>query len=544
MKRFNGQKGNTLVFTIATLGIVAVLIFFFAINYSQLTSTHKEGQTAIDAAALQAANDMSKVVVDSPLGRLALVDDQGTSNTSYPVQGFNTVAGTLRLDALIASRLGNTTLAYLVKQDITNLQQAATLLKGKFLAAAGGSGTCFDKSGNVVNIRQNALTAYTNNSRRMANKSSTSQPTQFTLSFGTLTSADKSGIPIPTPTTGDPVTFNSTNSYTDSSTGQTCYKSGTDFAVPGLANTNMRFCPVASSPSLIDNSKFTTAMGNLDLPSVVQISAVEQVSGLAKGRGGKNATAPTGSINVIASAQAGGRMYLPPSGTLTVSFAGPVPNDPGGSPLSFKSVTGIMNASQLNPSNANPTSSYTGWNAASAGTWRAAKGGPVPGAGSLQAQNFKGLSGRNEDDPSVSLAMLTYDWLRTLTLRPNVNSMVTALNFDFRSYNSTSTKQFAAFGSDFMQPTYAAGPSAQAETSGILQIKDDGDGDPRNLTDWDAHPDAYQRQQARMWGYIPGDGVLPADTELVKIAPDGDVTTVDGNPANDLNELEGWPRFA
>jgi hypothetical protein len=51
------------------------------------------------------------------------------------------------------------------------------------------------------------------------------------------------------------------------------------------------------------------------------------------------------------------------------------------------------------------------------------------------------------------------------------------------------------------------------------------------------NPEAYQRQQARMWGYLPADGVLQANAMLVSLQSDGSTTTVDGNPIGLLNEV-------
>ena len=533
------QAGNTLVLVVAAM-ILVTLVIYFVINYGQLFGAHKETQNASDAAALQVAGDMSKVVVDGPLGRLALVDDPSSSN-KYPVQSFNTVAGTLRLDALIASRLNNNTMLYLVRQDLDLLQQANSLFKQKLAAAANGASSCYDKNGAVVNIKQNALNAYVNNSRRVGNQPASSQPESFSVSFGTLNRASNSGIPIPTPTTGDPVAFNSANTEKNAA-GQTCYKSGVDFPVPGLTNVNLRFAALSPEPRLVTNSDFTTALSSLDFPSVAQITAVERVKKMAASAKDADSSAQNTQsqlVTVKASAQAGGRLYLPPSGTLMVSFAGPIPNDPpasGSNPLKFNSVQGIINGSQISSAAGGSSSPYNGWNASSQGEWRGAKNGPVPGSGTLQSEAFKGMNGRNSDDPSVCLAFLAYDWLRSMSIRPNVNSVVSALSFDFRTYGSSSAKQFVAHANSFLPIAYASGGSS-GKTIGVFQVSQDGKDDPRNLSDWSQHPDAYQRQQARIWSYAQAADNYPNDAKMVKYAEDGSVTTVDGNPVSVLHEI-------
>ncbi len=68
-------KGNTLAMVVVIVGITGVIIGMLVMTYNQLFSAHKEATTAIDSAALQAAKDMSRITVDSPLGKIALVDD-------------------------------------------------------------------------------------------------------------------------------------------------------------------------------------------------------------------------------------------------------------------------------------------------------------------------------------------------------------------------------------------------------------------------------------------------------------------------------------
>ena len=51
------KHGNTTALVVTLVGVLALLIVFFALNFNQIFGTHKEAQTAIDAAALQAARD-------------------------------------------------------------------------------------------------------------------------------------------------------------------------------------------------------------------------------------------------------------------------------------------------------------------------------------------------------------------------------------------------------------------------------------------------------------------------------------------------------
>lgn len=113
------QSGNTLILMLVLIGFVVLAIALFTVNYTQLMLSNKEAKTAIDAAALQAALDLSRVVIthekdNTYFGNVALVDDLYTDDkgnldsTKRPVLGINTIMATIRLDALIANELKNT----------------------------------------------------------------------------------------------------------------------------------------------------------------------------------------------------------------------------------------------------------------------------------------------------------------------------------------------------------------------------------------------------------------------------------------------------
>lgn len=544
-RNFN-QRGGTTALVVAFLGIAVLLIAFILLNFNQLTGTHKEAQTAIDAAALQAAKDMSSIVVDGPLGRIGLIDDaQPNTTNGYPVKGINTLLATVRLDALVAKELNNNTISYLVKNDLTLANNVRTQLRQRILNSAAGQGGAFNAKGEEVKILENAKEAYNNNPNRAALKDKNSKPATISIVLGTLTGASaRTNIPTPTQP-GSPINdtdINGSNSVT--ANGVRYYLANVDIPVPGTGGQTIRLGAGAENFGLADNDKFVT-LGSNDLPFVAQVTADESVNAVATPKApGKDGKRMNQTLRTSAIAQAGGIIAPIASGALTVSFPQGFPSDPDAtsgdkSPLSFNSVKTIMNASQLDNGN-NPASPYKYWNAASPGNWMKASGNNFPSNGSLQAAAFKGLNNRKTDDPSVCLSFLTYDWLKTLGLRPNVKSVVDALTFDFKTNMSTSTnsKTFFANGETTLFPSaYAAASSTPGTTTALLQINDTV-GDPRDLKRWDQNPAVYQRQIIRMWGYIPADDVLPADSTMVKILPNGELVSTDGNPIADVYDLQ------
>jgi hypothetical protein len=526
--------GNTLILVIVGIGMVAVLLAYFAINFGQLMGAHKESQTAIDAAALQAAKDMSSVVVDGPLGRMAVTDDPHSSANGHPILGVNTVYATLRLDALIANQLGNSTMLYLVKKDLISAKAAASLLKDKLVASANGGGGAYDKNGQAINIRDNALQAYKNNRLRRGFKQNEADAQNFSVKIGTLNFGSgiaKTIVPTPVPSTSDSA-LTAAETY-QGSNGTRYYRANVAIPVPGIAGESITLGAMGGQLSLIDNNIFNDIQA-AQTPVAIQVAADEQVNATAPGVKGSK---PQGRIHVIATAQAGRELLSMPTGTLVVSFP---EGFPAVSSNMFNTVKQIMNASMLDATSNNPTSKYDNWNAKSKGKWFEAKNGPVPGSGTPKETPFKGITGRDSDDPSVSLAFLTYDWLRSVGLRPNVKSVIDAFNYDFK--NQTGNKEFAPTiagnSPAFCQPAYAEDAVNTADViTGILTVTDDGSADARDLELWNTNIAAFQRQQARMWGYLPADTVLPAGAAMVKLAADGDVVTVDNNPVKHIDDL-------
>ncbi len=160
------QKGNMLILLVTVIGFV-VLIGVLVLNVNQLIGVHKQAQNAIDAAALQAAIDMGRVVVDGPQGRLALVDDP-EGDIKWPVRGINTQLATLILDAIIAEKLGSKSMQYMVNHDLTETKAAIKLLREKIAASAAGASGAVDRNNKPVNIKESAYQVYIANNVRIS----------------------------------------------------------------------------------------------------------------------------------------------------------------------------------------------------------------------------------------------------------------------------------------------------------------------------------------------------------------------------------------
>ncbi|MBX9877027.1 MAG: hypothetical protein K2Y22_01080 [Candidatus Obscuribacterales bacterium] len=552
-------KGNTLVMMVTLFLFVTFMIGMVMMVYNQYLGGHKQATTAIDAAALQAAKDMTLITVDGPLGKIGLVDNPAPTGNKYPVIGVNTLVGTLRLDALIASQLGNKNILYLVAQDSARAVTAINQLRQRIELSRTGQAGAFDRDGNAVNIKKNAQDTYTANAVRLGNKKSGDASTTIDIQIGTMTVDSSTGqTNIPTPSQpGSAATdadINGSNSYI--ANGMRFYKPNVNIAMPGLSGMNIRLLSLADSVSLIDKAYFSQVTGAgsgtdlstamSQLPSCVQVTANEQVNSIVSPGG----TPVNKAVQVISTATAGGQRMTAATGTLAVSFPQGFPGNPAAAandstPLTFNSVKSIMNAVQYSDAKAatpsvDATDESQTWNGGAKGVWLKANGSNFPSSGSLDKLNFKGLPGRDSDNPSVSLSFMVYDWLRSMGLRPNPKSVIDALSFDLKTYvnGNSQPKSFPITqGASYLEPVYAQ----EQQLPGILtaiMVLNDGNGDPRDLTRWSQDPSAYSRQEVRMWGYIPADPVLPTGASVALITPEGDVKTTDGNPIKDLTDFE------
>src|ERR1700679_4027494 len=112
-------RGNMLVFiTACTIGLLAALAFF-CLGYVLLIGSNNEQRTAIEAASLAAARDLSMIAVNSNsagtnsnYGWISLSDYAPVTSTTLatdqwdtPVRSINTILGTIRLDLIIADQI-------------------------------------------------------------------------------------------------------------------------------------------------------------------------------------------------------------------------------------------------------------------------------------------------------------------------------------------------------------------------------------------------------------------------------------------------------
>lgn len=555
------QFGNVGVRMVACVTVIVLLVVFFAVNYVRLMTIERDTHTAVEAACLQAAKDLSSVVIDGPVGRLSLVDDvpvkrpyipsRNTYSDATPkaspkseevrqVKSVNTLLAEIRLRALIASQpeILNSTMSYRAAADLQLARSSISALRYRLINTLSNQMPVFDKQGQEVNIQRNVANAYSNNQQKLGRIYCRLENLSFRLgTINTLQDSTINTLSTPRPADCDPETAN----------GGGFYKAYRKYQVPGLPFEQVEFVPDCRKSKLVDNATFVPLADSGSFPCAVQIEGDEVVTMIAPAGDNKPQTTKV-HFKATAQCPAGpmdgeNQLQASPSGAFLLSFPQGFPSVPFEDKLNFYSLVNIMNASELEPTNVESKSPYRFWNGQSAGIWRVAANGTVPGSGSLVAKPYLNIKDRTSDDPSVALSFLVYDWLASLGLKPNVESVIKALTFDlraYRHYRHNPSIEFSIISSlPNIQPARAEYGEQNAVVSALLDVDPTGKNDPRNLTNWTKNPYLYGRQQALMWNYASPVPAFPADTALVKIKDDGSVTTTDGNSVDEVTRFTG-----
>ncbi len=334
------RRGNTLILILAvTVGIVVALLLF-ALSYVRLLGTSQEQKTAIEAAALAAARDLSKIVVNTDtLGYIGLSDSapmgsgcMASDQWPLPVYGINTLIGTARLDLIIGDQLGEADIQNLARQDMTRIRAAWTnellpVLQASILPG----GTAKDIENNNVTPYQSALLAYQQNDIRMTGDT-TYVNNSMVLSLGCVTGGAATNIPVPNPQSGAYAAPVASTAQAPGANGPV-YLSYVNIPYDG---TDFVFGGIGDSVRLMDVKRWVTSIAGLpyQVPTIVKVEAQQLI---------KDIHSPNGERVKAAACAQPASVYdpKPHPGALTISF-------PDGSPPGIVSPSSLFTDGQLN----------------------------------------------------------------------------------------------------------------------------------------------------------------------------------------------------
>lgn len=304
-------RGNTLALVVAFM-VVLGFILLFSIGYVRLLGSNQEQRTAIEGAALAAAKDISRIVIDTPecgyvgLSDAAPVGKNTIANDNYFVQvrSINTLIGTARTNLIIATLLGDTCLQDLAREDLKNAKKVKTDLYTALDAAIKPGGSGKDLDGNVIFPYQDAEDAYKANVVRMTGGASSYVSGSLRLTLGCVQDPIQTNIPVPVPTASAPVP--------SSQQQNNCYLSNMNVIYNGE---DFVFAPTGNNISLVEPSKFVASVAGLpyQMPFVVRAEADHRVS---------DNNAPAGRVihAIACAAPANNVDRRPAAGALVLSF--------------------------------------------------------------------------------------------------------------------------------------------------------------------------------------------------------------------------------
>lgn len=127
------QRGNMLVIIISITAAVIIPLLVCVCKMGPHMSGRARAENAVEAAALLAAKDMSRITEkDSHFGFVSISNHAPTGKATkaqdgepLPVLGINTITATLRQNAIIADQLKNSTLESLIDDDMKALEIAS-----------------------------------------------------------------------------------------------------------------------------------------------------------------------------------------------------------------------------------------------------------------------------------------------------------------------------------------------------------------------------------------------------------------------------------
>lgn len=461
------SSGNTLALIAAIAAGVLIIILLFALGYIRLTGSNQEQRTAVEAAALAAAKETSRIVINDPnFGYISLSDaapiGKATSagdNYFMPVNGINTMMGTIRLDLIIADKLNNPSMKTLAKRDLSNLKLAKDNLANEIRQALTGSGNSKDIDGNAVNPYTAAETAYNQNLVRMTgNAQYVSGSMKLTL--GCISAPMQTNVPTPRP-----------SSYANVSDDQSMngrYMSGLNIPYDGE---DFVFAAIGDSLKLVDPRKFTETLGGVpyQMPSVIKAEADQKI---------QDQTDKTYRTVHAQTCAATASVYdpKPAPGTLTVSF-------PDTMPPEITSINSIL--------------STPGMNGGAPIDIKTSKNGdyPEPGASLVPTTWTGGGVGNGSNVVSGGY----YDWLKRSGARIDADQAVKLLNEPLTNSGLPSIHIFSVKPEGTIQynydPTLDTAPYWVASENQLYAVTLDA----LNSTDgnfYDVH--------VRDYGYVPG----------------------------------------
>lgn len=158
VRRARHNRGHVLVLILVVTCMIVVPLLLVFSQTGFYVMDRERVQTAVDAAGLVAANDMSRIIFSDPtFGWVSLSNyppigkaTRARDGEPLPVTGINTLVGTVRQNTIIANELANKKMEELTDRDRASLEMTIAELNVTLKEALGGEGKYIDIQGAEV----------------------------------------------------------------------------------------------------------------------------------------------------------------------------------------------------------------------------------------------------------------------------------------------------------------------------------------------------------------------------------------------------------
>jgi hypothetical protein len=303
-------RGNMLAMVSAT-ALLVVAVLLFGLSYLAISRGNMEQRTAAEAAALVAAQDISRIVVDTEdCGFVGLTDLAPTGTTTIAgdywfaeVRSINELMGTARLDYIIACELNDTFMKRCALQDRQKALDAQKELMTAINAAIQPGGSAKDVNNQTITPYADAERIWLKNNA----KNSSYVPGTLRLTMGSIEGGVATQVELPKP--------NSKASVNPGDQVGGFYLSDKNIPYQGE---NFVFAASGKKAALADVTKFRATIAGLpfQMPGAIRAEADQTFTEQGK----------TYRQHFMACAIGGNDTVRPTPGALTFSFPdGPVP---------------------------------------------------------------------------------------------------------------------------------------------------------------------------------------------------------------------------
>lgn len=306
--------GNMLVLVIAVSAAIVIPLLLFVLGLVRFLGSNQEQTTAIQAAALAAANDLEKIVVEDPdVGFVSITDYAPRGNAlqagdkfAAPVIGINTLLARARLDAIIADRFQDGTMKALAKLDYEAAMRAKNRLIAELKNVIDNDQQGHDIDGNSFNVLEDATRAYEQNTIRLSAGKNALVPGSMKLTLGCVKGLT-TNTKIPSPSTySDLLPDQQRNQF---------YKAYTNAK---YSQFDFIFAGIGNATKLVDGSKFEAQPDGLPyfIPTIIKCEADQAYN---TGYGAERTAVRK--VHAIASAMPGSSTDSRPApGILSIAF--------------------------------------------------------------------------------------------------------------------------------------------------------------------------------------------------------------------------------